>query len=291
MKLIAKHSISPLSLKAIKLIAWPGLLPLAALLLLGMCAARPARTEAQAAAPPPPYAVFEFMKIEPGKAEDYRKMEREIWMPIHRERIKQGLIKSWTLWGMRFPGGTAREYDAIAITTFDKFADVENSYPPEIFKKVHPKMTDEERGARTTATRKMVRTEVVALLDSTQPTPSTQSPRYAFIGYMKPEYGKTRQYVELERRYWKPIHQERVSRGILRSWTLYGVRFPGGTDRPYSHFTVQLLDKFQDLEIQYPEGIWEKTHPTVKQEEIDTRTNAARKMVWTDLLTLLEQAR
>ena len=274
MKLMTNHSTSTLIL-------------VAALVLIGMCAARPVRIEAQAQSPP--YVVFEFMKIEPGKAADYHKMERDIWMPIHRERIKQGLIKSWTLWGMRFPGGTAREYDAIAVTTFGKFADVENSYPPEIFKKVHPRMTDEDRNARTTATRKMIRTEMVALLDQTQVAASSQPPKYAFIGYMKPEYGKTRQYVELERRYWKQIHQERVNRNILRSWSLYGVRFPGGTDRSYSHFTVQLLDRFHDLEIQYPEGIWEKVHPTVKQDDIDARTSAARKMVQTDLLTLLEQ--
>jgi hypothetical protein len=267
--------------------------PLAALFVAGMLAASRGQTAAPATAQSqqPKYAIFEFMRIEPGKAADYSKMERDIWMPIHRERVSQGLIKSWTLWGMRFPGGTAREYDTLAITTFDKFANVENSYPPEIFKKVHPKMTDEERNARTTATRKMIRTELVTLLDSTRPTSSTDPPRYAFIGYMQPEYNRTGQYVELERKYWKAIHQERVNRGILRSWSLYRVRFPGGTNKPYSHFTVQLLDRFQDLEDQYPEGIWEKVHPTIKQEEIDLHTMAARKMVWTDLLTLLEQVR
>lgn len=248
-------------------------------------------TEAQATAsvqtPSPKYAMFEFMKVEPGA--DYHKMAREIWMPVHRERVRLGLIKSWSLWGMRFPGGTSREYDVIAVTNFDKFADVENSYPPEVFKRAHPKMTDAERDSRTNATRKMVRTEVAAVLDGTEAAPSSQSPRYAFIGYMQPEYGKTRQYVELERRYWKPIHQDRVARGILRSWVLYGVRFPGGTSREYSHFTIQLLDRFQDLEAQYPEGIWEKVHPNVKQDDIDARTNAARKMVRTDVLTLMEQ--
>jgi hypothetical protein len=105
------------------------------------------------------------MKIGPGKADEYRRLEREVWMPIHRERVRQGLIKPWSLWGMRFPGGTAREYDAIAVTTFAKFADVETSYPPELFKKVHPKMSDEERGARTTAARKMVRTDLLTLLE------------------------------------------------------------------------------------------------------------------------------
>lgn len=259
-----------------------------ALLLAGICAITPGLAQPQATAPPQ-YAMLEYMKIESGKAADYLRMERDIWMPIHRERIKQGLIKSWTLWSMRFPGGTSREYDAIAITTFAKFADIENSYPPEVFKRAHAQMTDEERNARTTATRKMVRTEVVTVLDSTTPTASTQPPRYAFIGYMQPEYGKTRQYVELERQYWKQIHQERVGRGILRAWTLYNVRFPGGSDRAYSHFTIQLLDQFHDLETQYPAGIWDKVHPNVRQDEIDARTNAARKMVRTDVLTLLEQ--
>jgi hypothetical protein len=277
----------------LKRLTAPKLVLLMAALVLAESLASLGMTEAhsvsQAQPQSPNYAVFEFMKMEPGKATDYRKMEREIWMPIHRERIRMGLIKSWSLWGMRFPGGTAREYDTIAITTFDKFADVENSYPPEVFKKAHPKMTDEERGARTSATRSMVRTELATLLDITRPTSSTEPPRYAFIGYMKPEYGKVRQYVELERRFWKPIHQERISRGMLRSWALYGVRFPGGTDRQYTHFTVQLLDRFQDLETQYPEGIWEKVHPDTKQDDIDARTNAARKMVRTDLLTLLEQ--
>ena len=242
----------------------------------------------QTPAAPAGYALFEFMKIGPGKAADYRRLEREVWMPIHRERVKVGLIKSWSLWAMRFPGGTAREYDTIAITTHDKFGDAENSYPNEIFRKVHPKMTDDERTLRTSGARSMVRTELARLLDSTQPGSSTQPPRYAFIGYMKPEYGKVGQYVELERRYWKPLHQDRVSRGILRSWSLYGVRFPGGTDRQYTHFTVQLLDNFQDLETQYPEGIWEKVHPSIKQDDIDARTNAARKMVRTDVLTLME---
>src|SRR5215510_11197494 len=115
-------------------------LPIVVLLLVGTFSSWPVLSAAEA-----PYAVFEFMKIEPGKNADYRKMEREIWMPIHRERVSKGLIKSWSLWGMRYPGGTAREYDAIAITTFGKFVDVENSYPGEVYKKVHPKMTEEER--------------------------------------------------------------------------------------------------------------------------------------------------
>jgi len=245
-------------------------------------------TEAQQPAPPK-YAMLEFMKIEPGKRDDYIRMERELWMPIHRERIKAGMIKSWSLWNRRFPGGTSHEYDTILITTFEKFADVESSYPPEVFTRAHPKMSAEVRNARTVATRNMVRTEFVQLLDHTQPAASNAQPKYAYIGYMKHEPGKG--YVNLEGKYWKPIHQDRVNRGILRSWALYQVRLPGGSNKEYSFFTIQLLDDFQHLETQYPTGIWEKVHPNVKQIDIDERTNAARKMVRTDLLTLVDQVR
>ncbi len=250
-----------------------------------------AEQAAQTQATNAPYVLFEYMKVDPARSADHRRLEREIWMPIHRERVRQGLIKSWSLWGMRFPGGTSREYDVIAMTAYARFEDVENSYPPEIFRKVHPKLTYQELSSRTLSARKMIRTELTTVIDRTQVEGSIGLPKYAHIGFMKPEYGKNRQYVELERRFWRAIHQERVNRGILRSWTLYQVRFPGGTDRPYSHFTLQLLDKFKDLETQYPEGMWEKVHPTVKQDDIDARTAAARRMVHSDLLTLLEDVR
>src|SRR5262245_9260421 len=43
----------------------------------------------------PRYALIEYFKIEPGKAAEYRKLEQEVWVPIHRERVKQRVIKSW----------------------------------------------------------------------------------------------------------------------------------------------------------------------------------------------------
>ncbi len=252
-------------------------------------APQPARTQTQPSqSASPKYALLEFLKIEPGKRAEALNSERGIWMPFHRERVKMGLIKSWSLWGVQFPGGVSREYDLVTITTFDKFADVENAYPPELFKRVDPNLTTEELVARTAATHKTVRTEYVTMLDSTTPTASTAQPKIAYIGYMKPEPGGG--YANLERRFWKPLHQERVNRGILRSWTLYQVRFPAGTEKEYTFFTIQLYDKFEHLETQYPAGIWEKVHPNVKEDDIGMRTNAARKMVRTEVLNLLDQA-
>ena len=165
---------------------------------------------AQTSPAAPKYAILEFMKIEPGKAADYRKMEQEIWMPIHRERVKAKLIRSWALWGVRYPGGVSREYDMVAVTFFDNFKDLENSYPLEVFTKAHPNKNAAELTAQAAALRKMVRTEVVSILDFALPgaddpraAASAASAKYARFDYKRVEFGKGSEYVSTERKYYK----------------------------------------------------------------------------------------
>lgn len=240
---------------------------------------------------PTKFALIEYFKIEPGKGADYRKLEQEVWVPIHRERVKMGAIKSWSAWSVRFPGGTVREYDRVIITTFDKFANVETPYPPGVFTKVFPNTTAAEIVARTGALSKLVRSEVVTLLDSTQlnPQPLPPAPKFAEIGFHKAEFGKGGEYVELERKYWKPIHQERVNRGILNNWALYSVRYPGGTNREYSHITLNFFDKFEQIETQYPLGVAAKALPDVNVANVLAQTNAAKKQVRIEVLNLVDQ--
>lgn len=253
---------------------------------------------AQAQAPPK-YATFEYMKIEPGKGADYRKLEQEVWAPIHRERVKSRLIRSWSLWGVRYPGGVSREYDMVAVTLFDNFKDLENSYPPEVFSKAHPNINRDEIGAKTTAARKMVRTEVVAIVDSALPgaedprsQPGAAPTKYARFDYKKVEFGKTGEYVSTERKYYKPYWQEVVNQGAMRGWAVCGVRFPGGTDKEYGFLTVQLFDKFEQLEgTPATLGAWVKANPNVNAVEIGAKIGAISKTVRTEVLTLIDQVR
>jgi hypothetical protein len=243
----------------------------------------------QSQAAQPKIALIEYFKIEPGKGADYRKLEQEVWMPIHRERVKMGAIKSWSAWGVRFPGGSAREYDRVIITTFNKFSDVETPYPLAVFTKVFPNTTAAELVARTQALSKQVRSEMVTLLDSTQLSPQPLPPKFAEIGFHKAEYGKGGEYVELERKYWKPVHQERVNRGILNAWNFYSVRYPGGTNREYGYITINFFDKFEQLEAQYPADVFAKALPNVKPADVLAQTNAAKKQVRIEVLNLVDQ--
>ncbi len=240
------------------------------------------------ASAPPKFALIEFYKLEWGKEADYRKIVRELWMPIHRERVKLGKIKSWSLWNVRFSRGADSEYDRVTITTFDKFTDVETSYPLEVITKPHPTLTFAEILARTTAVRKQARQEFITLIDGTSLNPQPLPP-YAVIAFHKPEPGKGAETIELVRKYMKPVHQERVNRGALKGWMYFNVTFPGGASREYNHIGLSFLDKFEHMETQYPEGLFNKVHPNTNSADVLAQLNAVRKLVRSEVLTLLEQ--
>lgn len=118
----------------------------------------------------PKYVQVDFMKVNPGKDADYLKVEQDLWKPIHQERIKQGLTKSWSLYGVQFPSGTDQKYGYVTINTFDQFSQLENPYGSfeKVFSKVHPGVKADEFMDRTEKSRNLVRSEVWVLIDKAE---------------------------------------------------------------------------------------------------------------------------
>jgi hypothetical protein len=84
----------------------------------------------QVAAQPksPKYVEIDYMKVEPGKDSDYVRLEKEIWKPLHQQRIKNGQLRSWAVYGLRFPFGTEEKYDYVTVNSYDQFAQLESPY-------------------------------------------------------------------------------------------------------------------------------------------------------------------
>ncbi len=262
---------------------------LALFVLLALCTpSLRQRGQAQGQPAAPKFALFEYFKLEPGKGADYRKLEQEAYIPIHRERVKQGIIKSWSVWNVRFPGGAAREYDRVTITTFDTFAAVETPYPPAVFTKVFPNTTGAELLARSRGLIRLVRSEMVTLIDSVGLNPQPLPPAsFAEISFHKVEPGKGAEYTALIGKYLKPLYEERIKRGILKGWQRFGIRYPGGTEREYGQVTLLFFAKFEHLETQNPPDLVAKVLPGVT--DVIPQLNATRKTVRTQLLTLVDQ--
>jgi hypothetical protein len=107
------------------------------------------------------------MKIDPLKEDEYLKLEHDIWRPMHQERIKQGHMRSWTLYAVRYPTGSQSECDYRTVNAYNSLADLDRSIA-DVVAKVHPNVPIAEMGRRTLAARDFRGAELWYQVDQAQ---------------------------------------------------------------------------------------------------------------------------
>jgi hypothetical protein len=231
-------------------------------------------------ATPPKYVQIDYMKVEPGRGEQYVKLEQEIFKPIHQDRISKGTIESWAVYSVRYPAGANREYDFVTATVFPNFAAMEVPYKGTDPAKIHPNITSQEIAERVAAARKLIRSDVLYIIDRAgAPTKW----KFLEMQYMKAEPGKGADYLKAVQEMWKPIHEERVNKQLILGWGIAGLRYPGGANREYDYVTVTYYDSFAGLEEPY-KGIDE-----AKLNAAGERVANTRKLVRGEIWTLVDR--
>jgi hypothetical protein len=107
------------------------------------------------------------MKVDPLKNAEYLKLEHDIWKPMHQERIRQGHMRSWTLYAVRYPAGSDRECDYRTLNTYSSLADMDRSIE-DVAAKVHPTLPLAELGRRTVSGRDFAHGELWYQVDQAQ---------------------------------------------------------------------------------------------------------------------------
>jgi hypothetical protein len=110
---------------------------------------------------------------------------------------------------------------------------------------------------------------------------------------MKAQPGKEADYVRMERETWKPLHEERIKRGQLRSWAFYGLRFPSGDDEKYDFVTINAFDRFAQLENPYADldRMLSTGQPNRKMADLEQETSANRRLVRSEVWQLIDETR
>ena len=112
------------------------------------------------------YAVVDFMKVKDGMLDEYMKVEREDWKPLHHVLTKEGNRVGWVLWDYLVPGGTGSPYDFVTTMLFSDYASIKAANDAEAYKRAHPNGDLAASVARTRRSRDVVRTEIWEVVDS-----------------------------------------------------------------------------------------------------------------------------
>ena len=113
-------------------------------------------TQAQTTAPTSTFYQISFHKSRPGQ--DWRKVEHELWKPVHTERMNSGHLNSWTVIEPEFAG--PHPYDYITIESFNNLDDFTKTDYGQIFAKVWGKENIESRITQTTNARDEIGNEI-----------------------------------------------------------------------------------------------------------------------------------
>ena len=220
-----------------------------------------------------PYLVIDYMKILPGKAADANQVEREIWGPIHQERVKSGKIDFWRVYQCQFPSGSENEYDYVTITQYPSFAELDAPYggfTAETLARIHPSMKLGELTTRTEAVRKLVREDVVSVEQTTSGWPGTKVGVLNAV-YVKTQPGRAADLDRIERDFFLPLFQELVKQGHAAAWAFTLLRFPSPASSPYDSLS---LNGYESLAKAGSEAMPEAFE--AKWKEANTILNAAR---------------
>lgn len=117
---------------------------------------------------PAPYIHVNYMKVAPGQGQEYLKLEREIYKPLHQAAKAAGYEAGWAVYSLMYPRGAQRPYNYGTVDFFDEFSDLVVGIPKEVFKKAHPSVSKkgwDEIWQRTTNARVLVRRELWVLVD------------------------------------------------------------------------------------------------------------------------------
>lgn len=109
---------------------------------------------------------------------------------------------------------------------------------------------------------------------------SQEGPLFFVVNYMKSTEGKSEEYVDLERKVWKKVHEAKLKDGKSRGWIFLEVLSRGENSPDYDYATIDLYDSPEQMESPYPNDYLSKV---LSEDELMLvgNTGASRKLVGT----------
>jgi len=236
---------------------------------------------------PTVFAIVDFMKAKPGADDKYLDIEKNVWKPLHQERVNQGKIIGWILYRVLYTG-TDDAYNYVTMTLFDNPANLEDPWAGIDPAKILPGRDTEKDMQQTDQARDLVKSYLIMRQDEVIPEGGPGEIKYIEIDYMKVKPGNDAAYLDFERNIWKPIHKEFINADTRAGWSLWSMIFPGGSANDYQYITANYFSDFSKIGAADYDAAIKKAHPAKKTTELDQLALKTRDLVRSELWQILD---
>ncbi len=111
-------------------------------------------------------AVLNFFKMPKGvRRTEHMKMERDLWMPFHKQSVARGKIKGWVMLQRELPMGSDYDYDVVTVDLFKNMEQFWEPFDTDALTKLNPGMSMDDIMKKTIATGNRGRVEIRKRVD------------------------------------------------------------------------------------------------------------------------------
>jgi hypothetical protein len=236
----------------------------------------------------PVYAMVAYIKADRGKGGDYLELTKNYGQKLFQDRVNSGEILSWALYSVNMTTNPEDGYNFVGVTMSNSVGNFiePKTNPQEFMKKLMPGLSDnaiQETLDKYGEVRVIQSALITQMIDG---LPNDGSAKYYEINYMKVPDGKDAEYVALERDIYKPLHKERVAKGEITTWSLWGTPYPYSDARPYNYVTANGFSNWDKMFSSNYGETYKKVFPKGDMAKVNAQTGAARKMVKTEVWKL-----
>jgi hypothetical protein len=239
------------------------------------------------------YVGVSFIKIHPGKQEQYRQLVEKYGKKVNEYLFKNQNLMGWYLYQVLMPAGSSADFDYAAVNITGSLGALLD-FPmstKDMYKKIFPEMTDKmisDVQAQFDECRHIVRREIYTPVQGvhTENAPNAPPSKYMQVDLMHPAAGKTTDYIKMEKETFLPLHNERIKMGIMKGWGLYQKILPVDSRMGYEYVTVNYYDDLNKLSDGYAESV-KKLFPQKDMNAMFSETEATRTMVQSGIWKLM----
>jgi hypothetical protein len=230
------------------------------------------------------YAVVTCLKSMDKNAEGLLK---DMALPYHKAAIKEKKELSWQYYEVEFPNGEDCNCDYMMVSIINTLQDLEFFIHPgpkvNMAKIAFPGKNPEVLINQWNKTFQNRGVQVYMLVDRV--FQDNTPPSYISVNYMNVSELNARKYLHMETSIFKPLHQEAMQQGYLKSWSVFRRILPYGADFEGNFVTIDAWDSIEMMEKNFNQssGIFEKVHPKKNVDQTMEKMLNARELYRSEL--------
>lgn len=247
----------------------------------------PAAPVLNAQAGPLGHDIVTCLKVQPGKATDFKQFENDIVKKVITAETDQGDMAAWFLLRTVFPTGEEARCDYIAVSAHSDIPPTPQGpeHLADLLRKAQTGLSPEAYLAKAAQVARIVSTEMwrtVVLVGE------VQKGDYLYMNFMKVHDAPN--YLAFEQNIWKPMGEAWVKDGTFHAWMVMVPFLPSGVGLPYQLVSADVFPTWeQALKGEEEVNTWKRVHPEMTLQQAEEKLVKLRDLDRRYFLTVQEK--